>query len=246
MRDVFGSRNWIFWWAALTATIFLRDWLPIIANFFKDSGFFSPATFPFSLVAGLNEWIDSVAQSIENAVQFNPNATLFTLGPLAVPSWILAVIVGLLVLGGAVALYVRALKSHSLGDDIITLLVLYFVMRVEAYILGLTNVGPFEGAGNLIIDNPLVAFWIMMLFLFVLIFMGGGLNSRRAFWRGLLEALLIALFVLPTQTANLIALFFQGLYTFTTLLSTNLVLGVVWGLAGVLMALTRLTSPATA
>lgn len=246
MRDVFGSRNWIFWWAALTATIFLRDWLPTISNFFKDSGFFSPATFPFSLVAGLNEWIDSVAQSIENTVQFNPNATLFTLGPLVVPSWILAVLVGLLVLGGAVALYVRALKSHSLGDDILTLLVLYFVMRVEAYILGLTNVGPFEGAGNLIIDNPLVAFWIMMFFLFILIFMGGGLNSRRAFWRGLLEAILIALFVLPTQTANLLALFFQGLYTFSVLLSTNLVLGVVWGLAGVLMALTRLTSPATA
>jgi hypothetical protein len=154
---------------------------------------------------------------------------------------VLAVIVGLLVLGGVVALYVRALKSSALGDDILTLLALYFILRVEAYIIGLTNVGPLEGAGNVVIENPLVGFWVMMFFLFVLVFMGGGLNSRRAFWRGLLEAVLIALFVVPTQTANLMSVFFQGLYTFANLLGTNLVFGVTWGLVGIVLALTRLT-----
>jgi hypothetical protein len=147
MRDVFGSRNWIYWWAAITAMVFLRDQLPTIANFFQDSGFFSPTQFPFSLVSGLNAWLDSVAVGIESSVQFDPNAYVIT-SPVAVPNWVLAFIVGLLILGGAVALYVRALKSSSLGDDILTLLALYFILRVEAYILGLTNVAPLQGAGN--------------------------------------------------------------------------------------------------
>ena len=42
-----------------------------------------------------------------------------------VPNWILAVLIGLMVLGGSVGLYVRALKSTGLGDDILTLLALY-------------------------------------------------------------------------------------------------------------------------
>lgn len=245
MRDVFGSKNWIYWWAALTATVFLRDQLPTVASFFRDSGFFSPTTFPFSLVSGLNAWIDGVAQSIEDTIQFNPNAPLIT-APITVPSWILAVVVGLLVLGGAVALYMRALKSHALGDDILTLLALYFILRVEAYILGLTNVGPLEGAGDFLIGNPLLSFYIMMFFLFVMIFLGGGMNSRRAFWRGLLEVLVVALFVVPTQTAGLLSWLFQGLYTFANLLNTNLVFGVAWGVTGAVMALTRLTNTATA
>ncbi len=245
MRDVFGHKNWIYWWAALTAMIFFREQLPTIAQFFKDSGFFSPTTFPFSLVSGLNAWIDSVAQSIENSIQFNPNAPLIT-APIVIPSWVLAVVVGLLVLAGAVALYTRALKSASLGDDILALLALYFVLRVEAHIIGLTNVGPLEGAGNFLIDNPLMSFYIMMFFLFVLVFIGGGMNSRRAFWRGLMEAVLIALFVLPAQTANLLGTTIMGLYTFTNLVTTNLVIGIVWGVTGAVLAITRLTNPAAA
>jgi len=244
MRDVLGSRNWIYWWATLTTSVFLSSWLPTIAGFFRDSGFFSPNNFPFSLVSGLNQWIDNIARNIENSVQFNPNAALFAIGSVQVHAWVLAVVVGLLVLGGAVALYVRALKSSAIGDDILTLLALYFILRVEAYILGLTNVTQLEGAGNVVIENPLVSFWVMMFFLFVLIFMGGGLHSRRAFWRGLLEAVLIALFVLPTETANALGLMFLGLYAFGNLLTSNLVFGIIWGMAGVFMAVTRLTGSA--
>lgn len=245
MRDVFGTRNWIFWWAVLTATVFLKDWLPTVAEFFQDSDFFAPTTFPFSLVSGVNAWIDGVAQGIENAVQFDPNALLVA-EPIEIPNRVVAIIVGLLVLGGAVALYVRALRSSSVGDDILSLLGLYFILRVEAYIIGLTDVGPLEGAGTLVIENPLVGFWILMFFLFLLVFMGGGLTSRRAFWRGLLEAVLLALFVLPTQTASALSLFFVGLYGFGNLLQTNVVFGVVWGVLGAVLALTRLmiTQPA--
>ncbi len=246
MRDVFGSKNWIFWWAALTATVFLKDWLPTLANFFRDSGFFSPTLFPFSLVSGLNAWIDSVAQNIENAIQFNPAAPLVTIGPVTIPSMAIAILVGILILAGGVALYVRALKSTALGDDILTLLALYFILRVEAYIISSTNVGPLEGAGSFVIDNPITGFYVMMFFLLLLVFMGGGMKSRRAFWRGLLEAVVVALFVVPMQTANALSLFFFGLYTFANLLSTNLVFGVVWGVLGAVMALTRLTNPATA
>lgn len=241
MRDVFGSRNWIYWWAALTSTVFLKNWLPTVANFFQDSGFFSSATFPFSLVSGLNAWLDEVAVGIQNDIKFDPNTRIIT-SPIPIENWMLALVVGLLVLGGAVALYVRALRSSAVGDDILTLFGLYFILRIEAYIIGLTNVAPLQGAGNIVIQNPLSGFWVIMFFLFVLVFMGGGLNSRRAFWRGLLEAILLALFVIPTQTANLLSIFFAGLYAFGNLLGTNLFLGIAWGVVGAVLALTRLTS----
>lgn len=245
MRDVFGSKNWVFWWAAITATVFLKNWLPTISNFFQDSGFFSPFNFPFNLVGGLNLWLDQLALGIEGSIQFNPNAPLIS-SPITVPNWILALIVGLLVLGGAVALYVRALKSSAIGDDILTLFGLYFILRIEGYIIGFTNVGPLEGAGNILTQNPVAGFWILMFALFVLVFIGGGVNSRRAFWRGLLEAVLLALFLLPTQTAGVLSGFFSTLFSFTNLLDTNFVFGIVWGVVGAILALTRLTTTQTA
>ena len=128
MRGIFGSKNWVYWWAALTASIFLKAQLPTVGNFFQDSGFFSPNTFPFNLVSGLNDWLDTVAVGLENSIQFNPNAPIIT-SPILVPNWILAVFIGLMVLGASVALYVRALKSTGLGDDVLTLLALYFILR---------------------------------------------------------------------------------------------------------------------
>jgi hypothetical protein len=241
MRDVFGPRNWVFWWAAITATVFLQDWLPTISNFFSDSGFFSPNNFPFNLVSGLNAWIDGVAAGIRNSVQFDPNGAVIT-SPVTVPNWIIAVVVGLLVLGGAVALYRRALKSTAIGDDILTLFGLYFILRIEGYILGFTNVGPLVGASNVLTTNPMAGFWILMLALLLLMFLGGGVTSRRTFWRGLLEAVLLALFLLPTQTAAAISTFFAMLYGFTNLLGSNVVFGILWGLIGAILALTRLTS----
>jgi hypothetical protein len=54
------------------------------------------------------------------------------------------------------------------------------------------------------------------------------------------------LFVLPTQTASLISAFFAGLYVFSNLLTSNVVIGIAWGVLGAVLALTRLTgSPAT-
>lgn len=246
MRDVFGSRNWIFWWAALTSTVFLSSWLPIISNFFADSGFFNPENFPFSLINGLNEWVDALAESIREGIQFDPAAPAIATPFFTIPMWVVAVLFGLMVLAGAVALYVRALRSQAIGDDILTLLVLYFVLRIEAYIVSFANIGPLTGAGTTVIENPLVGFWILMFFLFVLVFMGGGLNSRQAFWRGLFEAVLLALFVVPTQTAQLLAATFAGLFAFSNLLTTNTVFAVAWGVLGAVMALTRLTNPSPA
>jgi hypothetical protein len=242
MRDVFGSRNWIFWWAALTSTVFLNQWLPIIANFFQDSGFFSPQNFPFSLVAGLNAWVDTLAEGIREGVQFDPSAPAIATPLFTIPMWVVALLFGILVLAGAVGLYVRALRSQSLGDDILTLLLLYFVLRIEAYVVTFANVGPLQTPGDILIDNPLAGFWILMFFLFLLVFMGGGLRSRQAFWRGLLEAVLLALFVIPTQTADLLSAFFAGLFAFSNLLLSNTVFAIAWGVLGAVMALTRLTS----
>lgn len=244
MRDVIGPRNWVFWWAAITASIFLKDWLPTLSDFFRDTTFFSPGSLPWSLLSGLNGWLDGVAQGIEDSVQFDPNQAIIV-SPITVPNSILALIIGFLILGGAIALYVRALHSNAIGDDIVTLLVLYFVLRIEAYIIGLTEFSPLQGAGEAVLQDTTLTFWILMFMLLVLILLGGGVRSRRAFWRGLIEAIVIALFVVPEQTAGALAAFFDGLYTIVQLLQGNVIVGLLWGIIGMLLAITRLTSNAS-
>lgn len=244
MRDVIGPRNWVFWWAAITASIFLKDWLPTLSDFFRDTTFFSSNSLPWSLLSGLNGWLDSIAQGIEDSVQFDPNQAIIV-SPITVPNSILALLIGFLILGGAIGLYVRALHSNAIGDDIVTLLVLYFVLRIEAYIIGLTQFSPLQGAGEAVLQDTTLTFWILMFMLLVLILLGGGVRSRRAFWRGLFEAIIIALFVVPEQTAGALAAFFDGLYTIVQLLQGNVIVGLLWGIIGMLLAITRLTSNAS-
>lgn len=240
MREIAGPRSWIFWWAALTATVFLQDWLPQLANFFRTSGLFTPTSFPFSIVTSINGWIDGIAENIVKAVQFNPNQPIIT-SPITVQNWVLALIFGIIILAGAVALYVRALSSASLIDDIITLFALYFILRIEAHIVSIAKFSALNPVAQGVLSSRQLTFWVLILLLLVLVILGEGIHSRRAFWRGLFEAILLAMFLLPQETANAIAWFIDQLSNFGNLLQTNLVFGLLWGLVGMLMALAWLT-----
>ena len=73
---------------------------------------------------------------------------------------------------------------------------------------------------------------------------GEGFRSKRAFWRALLEALLVSLFMFPHETAGVVAYGIDALAQFGAGLGStaNLPFAIIWGLLGMFLALQRLTS----
>jgi hypothetical protein len=239
MREVVSVRNWVFWWAILTTTVFLQEWLRRLADFLRDKTIFSPNGFPFNVIAGLNGLVDNAATAIRG-IGFDPSQQLAKIGPVTIQNWVIALFVGLVALALAALFYIRALQSPTWGDDILALVVLYFVIRIEAQLISIAKVSPLTPAGRELINNPAATFWILMLFLLVDVFLGEGLHSKRAFWRGLLEAVFTALLLLPAQSAQILAFGIDRFADFGRVVQTNLVFGLIWGIVGMLLALTRL------
>lgn len=240
MGSVIRPRSWIFWWAGLTATVFLQDWLSRLAGFFRDQVIFSSNIPPFNIVAGIDKWIDGNAEYIRNTVKFDPGGTLAGVGPIAIHNWMIAALLGLLILILVGILYVRALNTDALLDDIVALILLYFVIRIEAHLVSITELPTLSAAGTSVVQNPGLAFIILMLLLAVLALGGGGINKPRAIWRGLLEGLLLAILLFPKEAGGAVAVGIDGLSTFGSLLQKNLTFGVLWGVIGMVLAVRQL------
>jgi hypothetical protein len=240
MGSVVHPRSWIFWWAGLTATVFLQDWLQRLAGFFRDQVIFSPNIPPFSLVAGIDNWIDGNAEYIKNTVKFKPDDVIAAAGPATIHNWMMAAFLGIVILVIVGILYLRALNTDALLDDVVALVVLYFVIRIEAHLVSIAKFPTLSAAGSSIIENPGLAFLILMVLLAVLILGGGGISRPRAVWRGLIEGLLLAILLFPMAAGGGIAVGIDGLAGFGSLLQKNLSFGVLWGLAGMFLALRQL------
>ncbi len=240
MSHVLGPRSWIFWWAGLTSMAFLQDWLRGLAAFFRSDVVFSPNIPPFNLVPGVNSWIDQMAETIRTTIKFNPNGVLLSFGSFAIQNWAIAVLLGILILLLAGWFYSRALATSALLDDFLALIVLYFVIRIEAHLVSLANILGLSGAARSFLSNPLAAFVILMFFLIGLAVTGEGLRSPRSFWRGLLEALLVGILLFPADAGRYIAMGIDTLAGFGTLLRNNVSFSLVWGVVGLVLALRRL------
>ncbi len=240
MWSVLNPRSWIFWWAGLTSLVFLQTWLHQLAGFFRDQVVFSPNIPPFNFVPTVNSAIDAAAEYIRTTVQFRSSDVLVRLGPLTLANWIIALFVGILILIGAGVLYSRALSTSTLLDDFVALIVLYFVIRVEAHLIAIANIDGLSNLAQAFIANPWISFVILMLLLLGLIGTGGGLRSARSFWLGLLEAVVVAILIFPTQAGGYIANVLDLLARFGALLQTNVTFSLVWGLLGLILAVRRL------
>jgi hypothetical protein len=240
MGSVLRPRSWIFWWAGLTATVFLQDLLQRLASFFRDQVIFSPNIPPFSLVAGLDDWIDGNAEYIRTTVKFKPDDVLAGVGPVSIHNWMMAAFLGALILIIVGILYVRALNTDALMDDVVALVVLYFVIRIEAQLVSIARFPTLSAAGSSVIQNPGLAFVILMVLLAVLVLGGGGLNKPRSIWRGLIEGLLLAILLFPIVAGGAVAVGIEGLGGFGSLLQKNLTFGVLWGVIGMGLALRQL------
>ena len=243
MSEVFSGRSLVYWWGVLSATVFIKDWLKQLAEFLRTSGMFSPANIPFNVLPGLNSWIDGAAKFIRDTVKFNPTQAVITVGSFAILGWMLALFFAFLLLLIAVLLYIRALNSPSWFDDFFAIFVIYVILRIISHIAALTSLPILDSFRNFL-DNPATAFLLLLALMLFLSFFGEGFRSKRAFWRALLEALLMSLFIFPRETATVVAYGIDALAQFGAGLSlpANLPFAIIWGLLGMFLALQRLTS----
>ncbi len=220
--------------------VFLQTWLRQLAGFFRDQVVFSPNIPPFNLVPSVNSGIDAAAEYIRTAVQFRSSDVLVRLGPLTLANWIIAVLVGILILIGAGFLYSRALATSTLLDDFVALIVLYFVIRIEAHLMAIANIDGLSSLAQAFLGNPWISFIVLMLLLVGLTATGGGVRNARSFWMGLLEAFLVAILIFPIQAGGFIANVLDLLARFGALLQANATFSLLWGVLGLILAVRRL------
>lgn len=247
MGEVFSVRSLIYWWGMLTASAFINDWLNSLAKLLKESNTFTKDKIPFNMLPGLNGWIDGAAEYIRVAVDFKPNLIIATIGPVSIQGWALALVLGLLFIILGVRLYIRALRSSSWFDDFFTLFVIYIILRLEGHIISQTGL-PLQEWFKALVDNQAVSFFLILFLLLTLTLGGEGLRSKRAFWRALLAAMIVALFIYPSETAAVLGYIIQALAFFGASLvkPENLAFEVAWGVIGMILAIHRLTTPEAA
>ena len=244
MAEVFGLRSLVYWWGFFTATVFVDNWLKQLAAFLLAPNTFSSDKFPFNMRPGLDSWIDGAANYIRAQIKFDPTQVIAGSGALTFYGWMLAVVVGLILISVAIVLYVRALSTATWLDDFLALGVVYVVLRIEGHIVSLAAL-PIQNWFRSFVDNPGTAFLTLLILLMFLVFFGEGFHSKRAFWRGLLEASLVALFMFPRETAAAFGYIAQALAQFgeSLILPANAPFAIVWGLLGMALAFQRLTTP---
>lgn len=247
MSEVFSVRSLIYWWGMLTASAFIQEWLAGLAKLLQDPETFNKEKIPFNMMPGLNSWIDGAAEYVKVAVNFDPGQTIATIGPLTVSGWVVAVLLGLILISFGVRLYIRALRSHQWFDDLFTLFVLYIILRFEGHIISQTGL-PIQDWFKALLDNQFISFFLIILLLLMLSFAGEGLRSKRAFWRALGAAVLISLFIYPSEMASILGYIVQALAFFGASLTTqqNLPFTIAWGVIGMILAIHRLTTPEAA
>ncbi len=244
MINVIHFRSWIFWWGALTASLFVQDWLKGIGGFFRESDMFDRAKLPFSVVPGVNSWIDDLAERIPESVQFNPTQDILVVGSFRLQGWVLAMTVGVLIFLLTIRYYRHALRTNAWFDDIFAIFSIYLVFRIEGHIIALSRLPILEGV-RAFLNNPTTAFLTLLGLTLFLVFFGEGLRSKHAFWRAVAEIVLVALILFPDETAGAVGWVFDRFAAFGAYLKepTNVSFAIVWGFIGMILAWQRLLRP---
>lgn len=243
MSEIFGARSLLYWWGVLTATLFIKDWLKQLANFFKTSTTFAPDKIPFNILPGLNKWIDGAGDYIRTTVKFDANAELLKIGTTSIPSFVLAFLGGLLLIVFGVILLRRAIKSSAWFDDFIALAVMYIVLRIVGHIISLATSLPFANWFRVLVDSPFAAYVVLMLLLLFITFFGEGFQSKRAFWRAIIASSLLSLFMYPRQVSIGFGYVLEALALFGAGLGepANIPFAAAWGVLGMYLAWHKLT-----
>jgi hypothetical protein len=245
MSEVLGARSLLYWWGVLTASLFIKDWLKQLANFFKTSDTFTPDKIPFNILKGVNNWIDGVGNFIRDTIKFDPTAELVKIGSTSIPGFALALLLGLLLIAFGVILLRRAIRSSAWFDDFIAIAVMYIILRIVGHIISLATSLPFANWFRLLVDSPFAAYVVLMLLLLFITFFGEGFQSKRAFWRALIASSLLSLFMYPREVSMGFGYVLEALALFGAGLGdpANVPFAAAWGVLGMYLAWQRLTTP---
>ncbi len=239
MAEVFSTRTLMYWWAALSATVFLKDWLRNLTSFVQTTDIFLPDKIPFSVVPGLNARIDQAADYVRTGIQFNPEQELVSVGSIHLQAWVGALFLGIVLLALGIALYAHSLRTANWVDDLIALVGIYVLLRIEGHIAALAKL-PIQEQFREFVNNPATAFVILLVLLLALIFFGEGWHSRRAFWRAIIESSVLAVFMFPHETALGLSYAVWALAQFGFGLAQYTPFAIVWGIMGIFLAVQRL------
>lgn len=203
MRTAFDfRRTGIFWWAVLSALVYLipAAWLAAAADFIRRADWLKDDRPPLSVIVDLRKAIDTFAANFTSAIQFNAAENLVVVGPVRIPNVVIAIIVAVLLMAVALVFYRRATSSPGLLDDLIAMIVIYTVLRIEG--AATANV-PVVGAIDKAAPNSYLI--IMVLFMLYQLVRGRGASDSAVFFKVLFEALIIAILIVPTIALQAVA-----------------------------------------
>ncbi len=243
MRAVLNFRRTGFiWWGILAALVFLIPgaWLSAAANFLRSASGISNSQPPMSWLLGLRDTIDALAQAVPGVIKFDPKGELAGVGPIAIPNLVIGVMVGVLLIVVAFSFYWVASGNPGFLDDLLAMLFIYVVLRVEGVTMAAI---PFFDALNK--SAPSSYLLILLGFMIITMITGRAGRDSTVFFKILMEALLLSMLIAPKETLNAAAALIEAptkLHEFLALTGYFPMIMAVWAVLGVSLAMLNLYS----
>ncbi len=241
MGPVFDmKRTGIFWWGLITALVFLipGPWLLATSAFLRSADWLQPTKPPVVWLNDARQAIDAFATSAPGLVQFKPLDELVVVGPVHIANLLVGIVLGGILIGLAFFFYVRAANHGGILDDLLAMVLIYFVLRVEG---AATAAIPLVDYMNK--QAPQSYLVVLLGFMILQILRGRGSRDSAIFFKLLIETILIAIMILPRQTLDALAVMIEVPTRFHTYLAGSEffpMIMTVWALLGIIVVIVNL------
>jgi hypothetical protein len=241
MHPVLNFRkSGVFWWGVIAALVFLIPgaWLLALAAFLRSADWLQENQPPVSWLNNLRDTIDKFALSLPTMVQFKPGESLVVVGPLQVPNLVIGILAGLLLMVVAFIFYLRASASPGVLDDLFAMLFFYIVLRVEGAATAAVPV-----VKTLNDQAPQSYLIILLLIMLINIVRGRAAHDSAVFFKVLMEAILVAVLILPRQTLEALAWIVERptmIHSFLAGTGYFVSIEAIWALIGILLGIMSL------
>ncbi len=241
MGSVFDlKKTGILWWGLITALVFLipGSWLLATSAFLRSADWLQAGRPPVSWLNEARQAIDAFATSAPGLVQFQPLDELVVVGPLHIANLLVGIVLGGVLIGLAFFFYIRAANRGGILDDLVAMVLIYFVLRVEG---AATASIPFVDYMNK--QAPQSYLIVLLGFMILQILRGRGSRDSAIFFRLLIESILIGILILPRQTLDALAVIIEWPTQFHTYLADSEyfpMIMTVWALLGIITVIVNL------
>ncbi len=247
MREVLNIRRTaILWWGIATALVLLipSAWLKGVATYIRTASWLKPDQPPLLWISNVSSWIDSVTSSGTKQVKFDPQQALIYIGPYGIANLLVAIVFGAVLLGVAFVLYRKSAASSGILDDLLAMIILYVVLRIEGGAARSLNLPIMDFFNS---EEPFSYLVVLTAYMILLLIRGRASTDPRVFFKILLEGVIIWLIVVPVQTVEAIAvaiefpaIIHETLVTTSPLQTYFPMILTTWAMLGVVLAATSL------